>query len=138
MFVVARTDLVRIFVDVPEEFARYVQKGTKAVGCAEALSGLEIPATVTRTSWSRTEKTRTLRAEIDLPTKQHGIRPGMYVYAKVLVQRPAVYAVPQDAWWCRATRPTASFWKTAAAVKTPVERGHRRRDLGRSGEEKGR
>ena len=97
MFVVARTDLARIFVDVPEQYARYVEVGTKAAVCAEALSGQEIPATVARTSWSLNQKTRSLRAEIDLPTKQYGIRPGMYVYAKVFVERPAVRAVPQDA-----------------------------------------
>ena len=38
IFVVARIDLVRIFVDVPEAYARYVQKGTKAVVRAEALA----------------------------------------------------------------------------------------------------
>ena len=35
MFVVAQTGLVRIFVDVPEQFARYVRVGTKAGVCAE-------------------------------------------------------------------------------------------------------
>src|SRR5208337_736351 len=52
MFVVARDDLVRIFVDIPEAYARYVHEGTKADVRADALSGLEIKAAVTRTSWS--------------------------------------------------------------------------------------
>ena len=41
IFVVARVDLVRVFVDVPEAYARYVQKGTKARGVILALSGLQ-------------------------------------------------------------------------------------------------
>ncbi len=95
IFVVARMDKLRIFVDVQEAYARYVQKGTEAVVRAEALSGLQIPATVTRTSWAIHEKTRTLLTEIDLSAKEYdGLRPGMYVYAKVLVQRPDVYALP--------------------------------------------
>ena len=69
MFVVARDDKVRIFVDVPEAYARYVHEGTKAEVRADALSGLEIKAAVTRTSWSLAEKTRTLWVEIDLPTR---------------------------------------------------------------------
>jgi RND family efflux transporter MFP subunit len=98
IFVVARMDMVRIFVDVPEGYARYVRKGTPAVVRAEALSGVQIPATVTRTSWAIHEKTRTLLTEIDLSAKQYdGLRPGMYVNAKVLVQRRNVYAVPQQA-----------------------------------------
>ena len=75
MFVIARDDLVRIFVDVPEDYARYVREGTKANVRADALSGLEIKAAVTRTSWSLAEKTRTLWAEIDLPTKNLTSRP---------------------------------------------------------------
>ena len=71
IFGVARINMVRVFVDVPEAYAHYVHSGTKAVVRAEALSGLQIPATVTRTSWAIREKTRTLRAEIDLSIKNY-------------------------------------------------------------------
>ena len=69
MFVIARDDLLRIFVDVPEAYARYVRAGTKAAVRADALSGLDIEAPVTRTSWSVKENTRALWVEIDLATK---------------------------------------------------------------------
>ena len=96
IFVVVRIDMLRIFVDVPEDYARYVQKGTKAMVRADALSGVQIPATVTRTSWAIRENIWELRAEIDLSIKEYdGLRPGMYVTAKVLIQRPNVYALPQ-------------------------------------------
>jgi multidrug resistance efflux pump len=75
MFVIARDDLVRIFVDVPENYSQYVAAGTKATVRADALSGLEIKATIARTSWSLTEKTRTLWAEIDLPTRNTDPQP---------------------------------------------------------------
>ena len=123
IFVVARTDLARIFVDVPEEFARYVHTGTKAAVRAEALSGQEIPATVTRTSWSLNQKTRSLRAEIDLPIKEHDLRPGMYVYAKILVERPKTRVVPQDALTVLGNQTYAFLLESGKAVKTPVERG---------------
>ena len=124
IFVVARIDLVRVFVDVPEAYARYVQKGTKAVVRAEALSGLQIPAAVTRTSWAIREKTRTLRAEIDLSIKDYdGLRPGMYVYAKVLVQRSNVYALPQQALMVSGNQTYCYLLRSAKAVKTPVQAG---------------
>jgi RND family efflux transporter MFP subunit len=95
LFVVARTDKVRIFVDVPEAYARYVQRGTKAMVRADALSGREISSTIIRTSWAIHENTRTLLAEIDLTRQEYdGLRPGMYVFVKVLVERPGVYALP--------------------------------------------
>jgi RND family efflux transporter MFP subunit len=124
IFVVARSDLVRIFVDVPEAYARYVEKGTKAVVRAEALSGQQISATVTRTSWAIREKTRTLRAEIDLSVKQYdGLRPGMYVYAKVLVERPHVYALPQQSLVVSGNQTYCYLLRSSKAVKTSVEMG---------------
>jgi RND family efflux transporter MFP subunit len=122
IFVVVRNDLVRVFVDVPEEKARYVQPGTKAVVRAQALSGLQIPATVTRTSWAIREKNHTLRAEIDLPVKD-GLRPGLYVYAKVLVQRSNVYAVPQQATMGSGNQTYCYLLRGTKAVKTSVQVG---------------
>jgi RND family efflux transporter MFP subunit len=129
IFVVARIDLVRIFVDVPEEYAHYVQKGTKAVVRAEALSGLQIPATVARTSWAIREKTRTLRAEIDLSIKDYdGLRPGMYVTARVFVQRPNVYALPTQTTppqtlMVSGNQTYCYLLRGTKAVKTPVQPG---------------
>jgi len=124
MFVVASTDLVRVYVDVPEMYARYVQKGTKAVICAESLSGLQIPATVTRTSWAIRERTRTLRTEIDLSRKEYSaLRPGMYVSAKVLIQRPNVYALPPETLTVLGNQKYCFLLRSGKAVKTPVEAG---------------
>src|SRR5262249_54252731 len=67
IFVVARIDLLRIYVDVPEGDANYMAKGTKASVLVRAYRDTELPAQVTRTSWALNVKSRTLRAEIDLP-----------------------------------------------------------------------
>ena len=123
MFVVAQTGVVRIFVDVPEQFACYVEAGTKAVVCAEALSGLDTPATVTRTSWCLSQRTRSLRAEIDLPADKYGIRPGMYVYAKVLVESAGRLAVPADVLTVSGNQTYCFFFQGGKAVKTPVQAG---------------
>ncbi len=126
IFVVARIDLLRIFVDVPEAYARYVQQGTKAVVRPEALSGLQIPATVARTSWAIREKTRTLRAEINLSMDEYdGLRPGMYVKVKVLVQRSKVYALPAQtappqALMVSGNQTYCFLLKDGKAVKTAV------------------
>ena len=67
IYVVDRTDIVRIFVDIPEQDANYVHIGTKATVLAKGYRDQPIPGTVTRTSWALNVKSRTLRAEIDLP-----------------------------------------------------------------------
>jgi RND family efflux transporter MFP subunit len=97
IYVVDRTDVVRIFIDIPEQDANYVQIGSKASVLARAYRDEPIPGTVTRTSWALNVKSRTLRAEIDLPNPNSQLLPGMYAYAKVIIDRPNVRALPVSA-----------------------------------------
>ena len=60
----------------------------------KAFRDQPIAGTVTRTSWALNVKSRTLRAEIDLPNPDSQLLPGMYAYAKVIIERPGVLAVP--------------------------------------------
>ena len=142
MFVVARDDLVRIFMDVPQDYARYVRMGTKAAVRPDPLSGLEIEAAVTRTSWSLVARTRTLWTEIDLPTKnappatenvdppsanENGLRPGMYVNTAVIIQRADVPVLPQKATVVSGNQTYCFLLKDGKAVKTSIVRGLRER-----------
>jgi RND family efflux transporter MFP subunit len=97
LYVVARTDVVRVFVDVPEMEAHGVQRGSKAWVRIQALNDEEFPAAVTRTSWALAAQTRTLRAEIDLPNPGGRILPNMYAYGRVELKRPNVWALPLGA-----------------------------------------
>ena len=94
LYVVARTDLVRVFLDVPEMEARGVHRGSPATVRIQALDDEEFPTQVTRTSWALRARTRTLRAEIDLPNPEGKILPHMYAYGRVVIERPNVWAVP--------------------------------------------
>ncbi len=94
IYVVDRTDVVRIFVDIPEQDANYVHIGSKATVLARAFRDSPIPGEVTRTSWALNVRSRTLRAEIDLPNAETQLLPGMYAYADVMIQRPKVQPIP--------------------------------------------
>jgi multidrug efflux pump subunit AcrA (membrane-fusion protein) len=74
--------------------ASKVPIGTKASVLAQAYRDEPIPGTVTRTSWALNVKSRTLRAEIDLPNPGGQLLPGMYAYANVIIERPGVRALP--------------------------------------------
>ena len=76
IYVVDRTDIVRIFVDVPEQDANYVHIGSKATVVAKAYRDEPIPGTVTRVSWALNMKSRTLRVEIDLKNPGGQLLPG--------------------------------------------------------------
>ena len=66
IYVVDRIDIVRIFVDIPEQYADYVHIGSKANVLIKAYRDQPIPSAVIRTSWALNIQSRTLRAEIDL------------------------------------------------------------------------
>lgn len=126
IYVVDRLDVVRIFVDVPEQDANFVQKGSKAAVLIRAFRDEPIPANVTRTSWALNVTSRTLRAEVDLPNTDSRILPGMYAYGKVHIERPNVRTLPLSAiaysgdktyfWRCEADRDG-----TERAVRTEVQ-----------------
>lgn len=97
IYVVDRTDIVRIFVDIPESDANYVHIGTKASVLVRAYRDDPIPGTVTRTSWALNAMSRTLRAEVDLPNPGSQLLPGMYAYAKVIIERDGVRSLPVSA-----------------------------------------
>ncbi len=123
LYVVARTDIVRVYVDVPEMEANYVDRGTKARVRIQSLNDEEIEGTVTRTSWALNVQSRTLRAEIDLPNKDARMRPGMYAFGEVEIVRRNSLAVPLEAVIEIGNQNTIYLYEDGKAVRTPVQTG---------------
>jgi HlyD family secretion protein len=123
LYVVARTDKVRVYVDVPEMDASAVTRGTQAWVRVQALEDEEVNASVTRTSWSLRPQSRTLRAEIDLPNPDARLLPGMYAYGRVLIDRSNVRALPMEAVTEIGNQPCCYLYKDGKAVQTPVQTG---------------
>jgi HlyD family secretion protein len=123
IYVVARIDVVRIYVDVPEMEASYVDRGTKARVRIQSLNDQEFEGTVTRTSWALNVQSRTLRAEIDLPNMGARIRPGMYAFGLVEIVRRNVRAVPADAVIEIGNENSIYLHEDGKAVRTPVQTG---------------
>ncbi len=123
IYVVARTDIVRIFVDVPEMSANNVIAGSAARVRIQALGDIDIDARVTRTSWSLNVQTRTLRAEIDLPNKDARLLPGMYANATVFIRRADTMTVPSKCVVELGNHPCCYLLQDGKAVQTPVQTG---------------
>ena len=123
IYVVDRTDKVRIFVDIPEQDANYVKVGTKASVLAKAYRDETIEGTVTRTSWALNVKSRTLRAEIDLPNPGGQLLPGMYAYAKVIIERPGVQTLPVSALTYSGEKTYCWTYKDGHAERTEIQTG---------------
>ncbi len=123
IYVVARTDMVRVYVDVPEMEANYVKHGTKARVRIQALNDTEIEGTVSRTSWALNVQSRTLRAEIDLPNNDARLRPGMYAYGLIEIERRNVFSLPKEAVIEIGNQNTIYLHESDKAIRTPVQIG---------------
>ena len=68
-------------------------------------------------------KSRTLRAEVDLPNPDSQLLPGMYAYVKVIIERPDVQALPVDALVYSGDQTFCWLYESGKAVRTELETG---------------
>ena len=101
----------------------YVPNGTKASVLAQAYRDEPIAGTVTRTSWALNVKSRTLRAEIDLPNPGGQLLPGMYAYANVIIERTGVRALPVSALTSSGDRTYCWICQDGRAQRTEIQTG---------------
>jgi RND family efflux transporter MFP subunit len=136
MFVLVRSDRVRIFVEVPEGDAESIRPESQRAGHGtivhlrvQASTLKEIEAPVTRTSWALDPANRTLRVEIELPTAATDLRPGMYAYASFTIEHAGAWCLPASS---IITRDDGNFCyrvEHGKALLTPVRIGVRDKDL---------
>lgn len=123
LFVIARTDIVRIMVDVPEAYATSVSDGIPARIRCQMITDQEFEGKVTRSSWSLDAKSRTLRTEVDLPNPQTKLRPGMYAYARIEAKLPEAWVLPSAALLKQGDTTICFVVESGKAVRLPVQVG---------------
>ncbi len=97
LFVVVRADTVRIFLDVPEVDAGFIETGKPATIKVPSLAATFV-GKVARTAWTLQTSSRTLRTEIDVENPSGRLRPGMYATAEIEVaSRANALSLPKSA-----------------------------------------
>jgi RND family efflux transporter MFP subunit len=103
LLVVDRRDKIRIFVQVPELEALWINRELSEQTVPQArihsdgLGGRVLKGTLTRSSFALDPRTRALRVEIDFDNHDSLLRPGMYVYASIPLERKNVWTLPAAA-----------------------------------------
>ena len=124
LFVVARSDLVTVVVAVPELFAAAVEPGDRALIKLQAIPGKTFEGKVTRTAYALDAKSRTLRAEIDLPNPDGKLHPGLYAYASIVAEEhPDVLTVPSSAVGRDGEKAFCFVVRDGHAARCPIEVG---------------
>jgi RND family efflux transporter MFP subunit len=123
LLAVARTDIVRIFVDVPEMDSPRVEAGRSGYVSVQALPDRIVEGKVTRTSWVLGAN-RTLHTELDFPNPNALLRPGMYATAHIVLQeRPDACVLPLSAIVRQGKQAFCWTVQDGRAVRTPLTLG---------------
>ncbi len=84
---VAKVDVVRVKVYVPERDTAWADIGDPATVTFEALAGRSFEGRIARVAEALDPQTRTMLVEIDLPNGDGRIRPGYYGQARLVLER---------------------------------------------------
>lgn len=80
LYRMAKTDPLRIFVDVPQSVSGdLMNAGVPAEIHANGVAGASFSGKIARSSESLNSQARTMRVEVDVPNTRHLLVPGMYV-----------------------------------------------------------
>jgi RND family efflux transporter MFP subunit len=88
LFEIAKTDILRVFVYVPEQYVPFIKEQQQAFLEFQEYPGRKFTGTVTHVSGGLDPASKTLQVEIHVPNDTHTLMPGMY--AKVHFQAPSV------------------------------------------------
>jgi multidrug efflux pump subunit AcrA (membrane-fusion protein) len=125
LFVVVRTDPVRIFVDVPESEAALIRDGMSVVVRIQSRGDLEIPGRVSRMSWALDQNSRTMRVQVDLPNADRRLQPGGFAVVRLVTERSDAWMVPASVVVTTDEQPYAVRVEDGKTIKTPVKIGAR-------------
>jgi RND family efflux transporter MFP subunit len=105
MLTVARDDVMRTVIPVPDRDVPYCDLGDPAIVTVDALKGREFKGTVSRIAESEDVNDRTMRVEVDLEnpvvnqdTRTRLLRDGMYGRTEIILEKATAHlTVPSSA-----------------------------------------
>ncbi len=88
LLTMAKTDALRIYVDVPQSDYRFIHNHDKAELYLQEFPGQSFTGTVTNIAGSLNSTSRTLQTEIRIDNKQHVLKPGSYAEVRFHIDNP--------------------------------------------------
>ena len=79
LFLLAQTDPLRVYVNVPQTYSQLIKPGQKVVVTQAELRDRKFEGEVARTSASIDTTTRTMQIEVTLPNRDGALLPGAFV-----------------------------------------------------------
>jgi RND family efflux transporter MFP subunit len=97
LFLLAQTDPLRVYVNVPQTYSQLVKIGQKVVVTQAELRGRTFEGEVARTSASIDTATRTMQIEVALPNRDGTLLPGAFVQVALPLAASKALLIPTTA-----------------------------------------
>lgn len=97
LYSIAQSNVIRVFVDVPQKAAAAMVVGLSAHATCSQIRGRIFRGKVTRSSMSLDPATRTQRTEVDIPNADLSLMPGLYVQVTFELNQQDLVEVPAAA-----------------------------------------
>ena len=128
LFAMARTDMLRIQISVPQTYVANIHDGMVAQVLVREFPGRVFNGTVKRISGALASSTRTLLTEVQLPNTEKSLIPGMYANVKfVLPHAKSGLRIPANTLLVNADGPqvaTVTAEGTVHLVKVTIGRDY--------------
>jgi len=102
LFLLAQTDPLRVYINVPQAYAQLVKPGQPVVVTQSELHGQTFKGEVARTSGAIDTATRMMQVEVSLPNKDGTLLPGAYVQVSLPLAASQSLTIPANALLFRA------------------------------------
>ncbi len=102
LFLLAQTDPLRVYINVPQAYAQLVKAGQPVVVTQAELRGQTFKGQVARTAGSIDTTTRMMQVEVSLPNSDGALLPGAYVQVSLPLAASRTLSVPSNALLFRA------------------------------------
>jgi RND family efflux transporter MFP subunit len=117
LFRVAKTDPLRIYVNVPQTFVPFIHAGQTANVVVRELPERAFPGVVVRDAGALDPTSRTLLTEVQVPNPESRIFPGMYAEVEFVIPRTTPpLIIPANALVVRAEGPQVAVVKEDRTV----------------------
>ncbi|MBV8376983.1 MAG: efflux RND transporter periplasmic adaptor subunit [Verrucomicrobia bacterium] len=129
LFRMAQTSPLRVYINVPQTFARFVMPGVQADLTLNELPGRKYPAHVTNTAGAIDPTSRTLLTELEVPNKNEELLPGAYAEINLKLEGDSgLFTVPSNTLLFRSEGPSVGVVR--ADGKVEIRKIVINRDLG--------
>src|SRR5436190_1779733 len=117
LFVMAQTDPLRVYVNVPQSYAHLVKPGLEVKVTQTEMRGEAFKGEVVRTAGAIDTQTRTMQVEVVLENKDGKLMPGAYVQVALGLSGTGALTVPTNVLLFRGEGPRVAVVGADGKVK---------------------